>query len=89
MFNPQEQTYFYYLICAGGILFHPPPVLSQEVHIMNALKTFVSQIEEYGNFIAEYKHDTCIERRYRMDTVTVACIYYVNNKPRQASFIYG
>lgn len=57
---------------------------------MNSLKTFVNQIETFGTLIGEYRNEISIERRYRIDTVTVAVVFYTkDNKPKQASFIYG
>ena len=52
---------------------------------MNALKTFVHQIETFGTFIKEDKGI----KYYRIDTVTGAAIYYRDNgKPFRATFYY-
>lgn len=56
---------------------------------MNALKTVAEQVEEYGTFIEEQQYNKTTVKRYRMDTVTDALVYIVNNKPRQVSFIYS
>jgi hypothetical protein len=57
---------------------------------MNALKTVVKQIETFGTLTGEYTYSHATEKRYRIDTVTTAVIFYKpNGKPKQVSFIYG
>lgn len=57
---------------------------------MNALKTVVNQIETFGKLTGEYTYSHAAEKRYRIDTVTTAVIFYKpNGKPKQVSFIYG
>lgn len=57
---------------------------------MNALKTFVHQIETFGKLESEYSTSICKVRYYRIDTVTRAVVYYKKDgKPKQASFMYG
>lgn len=61
---------------------------------MNALKTVVNQIETFGTLTGEYTYSNSYypvtEKRYRIDTVTTAVIFYKpNGKPKQVSFIYG
>ena len=57
---------------------------------MNALKTVVNQIQTFGKLTGEYTYSHATEKRYRIDTVTTAVIFYKpNGKPKQVSFIYG
>ena len=58
---------------------------------MNALKTFVHQIEAFGILQSERrtKNTNHIIKIYRIDTVTSAIIIYSpNGKPKEARFAY-
>ena len=57
---------------------------------MNALKTFVNQIETFGTPIEERAFENTRVKYYRIDTVTTAVVYYNGNgKPYRATFYYN
>lgn len=53
---------------------------------MDALHTFVQQIEAYGNYLLGKQFDDYIVKVYRMDNNTCAIIKYVNGDVNSAEF---